>query len=123
MRICHTALYGLKFSNKEFSNFPIKLLGSVYQKLSKEVFINNEDGLKSSYDIYLKLLTQHALQKKKYIRGSQRLSMTKQFSKEMMKRSRLCNNYLRKRTEEYNRSRNYFVSVLRRNLRKSTMKT
>ena len=44
--------------------------------------------------------------------------MTKQLSKETMKRSRLRNNFLRNRTEEnkilYNRQRNYCVSLLRK---------
>ena len=46
--------------------------------------------------------------------------MTKQLSKEIMKRSRLRNN-LRNRTEEnkilYNRQRNYSVSLLRKSKR------
>ena len=44
--------------------------------------------------------------------------MTKQLFKEIMKRSRLRNNFLRNRTEEnkilYNRQRNYCVSLLRK---------
>ena len=47
--------------------------------------------------------------------------MTKQLSKEIMKRSRLRNNFLRNRTEEnkilYNRQRNYCVSLLRKSKR------
>ena len=47
--------------------------------------------------------------------------MTKQLSKEIMKRSRLRNNFLRNRTEENeilcNRQRNYCVSLLRKSKR------
>ena len=47
--------------------------------------------------------------------------MTKQLSKEIMKRSRLRNTFLRNRTEEnkilYNRQRNYCVSLLRKSKR------
>ena len=48
--------------------------------------------------------------------------MTKQLSREIMKRSRLRNNFLRNRTKEnkilYNRQRNYFVSLLRKSKRR-----
>ena len=48
--------------------------------------------------------------------------MTKQLSKEIMKRSRLPNNFLRDKTEEnkilYNRQRNYCVSLLRKSKRR-----
>ena len=67
------------------------------------------------------MLNQHAPQKIKYVRGNQVPFMTKQLSKEIMKRSRLRNNFLRNRTEEnkilYNRQRNYCVSLLRKSKR------
>ena len=48
--------------------------------------------------------------------------MTKQLSKEIMKRSRLPNNFLRNKIEEnkilYNRQRNYCVSLLRKSKRR-----
>ena len=48
--------------------------------------------------------------------------MTKQLSKEIMKRSRLCKNFLRNRTEEnkilYNRQRNYCISLLQKSKRR-----
>ena len=47
--------------------------------------------------------------------------MTKELSKEIIKRSRLPNNFLRNRTEEnkilYNRQRNHCVSLLRKSER------
>ena len=88
------------------------------QKLSKEVFVNNDEGLQQFCDINLQVLNQHAPQKIKYVRGNQMPFMTKQFSYEIMKRSRLRNNFLRNRTEEnkilYSRQRNYCVSLLRK---------
>ena len=48
-------------------------------------------------------------------------SMTKELSKEIIKRSRLPNNFLRNRTEEnkilYNRQRNHCVSFLQKSKR------
>ena len=44
--------------------------------------------------------------------------MTKQLSKEIMKRSKLCNNFLKNRTEDdrilYKKLRNYCLSILRK---------
>ena len=52
--------------------------------------------------------------------------MTKELSKEIMKRSRLCNNFLRNRTKEikvlYNRQR-IIVYLFCKNVREDTMKT
>ena len=91
------------------------------EKLSKEVFENNDEGLQRLCDINLQVLNQHAHQKIKYVRGNQMLFMTKQLSKEIMKGSRFRNNFLRNRTEEnkilYNRQRNYCVSLLRKSKR------
>ena len=48
--------------------------------------------------------------------------MIKELTKEIMKRSRLSNNFLRNRTEEneilYNRQRNYCASLLRKSKRR-----
>ena len=67
------------------------------EKLSKEVFVNNDEELPRFGDINLQVVNQHAPQKIKYVRGNQMPFMTKQLSKEIMKRSRLCNNFLRNR--------------------------
>ena len=63
-----------KFSNKVFRECLLK-------KLSKEEFINNDDGLQRFCNINLEALNQHAPQNKKYVRGNQMLFMTKQLSK------------------------------------------
>ena len=102
------------FSNKAFRE-------CLLEKLSKEIFENNDEGLQRFCDINLQVLNQHAPQKIKYVRGNQMPFMTKQLSKEIMKRSRLRNNFLRNRTEEnkilYNRQRNCCVSLLRKSKR------
>ena len=80
----------------------------------KEVFENNDEGLQRFSYINLQVLNQRAPQKIKYVRGNQ-------FSKEIMKRSRLRNNFLRNRAEEnkilFNRQGNYCVSLLRKSKR------
>ena len=106
-------------SYKDFSNEAFR--ECLLEKLSKEIFENNDEGLQRFCDINLQVLNQHAPQKIKYVRGNQMPFMTKQLSKEIMKRSRLRNNFLRNRTEEnkilYNRQRNYCVSLLRKSKR------
>ena len=71
------------------------------------------------------MLNLHAPQKIKYVRGNQMPFMTKQLSKEIMKRSRLRNNFLRNRTERnkilYNKQ--ITVCLFSKNLKKDTMKT
>ena len=61
-------------------------------------------------------LNNHAPSKKKYIRGNHLPFMNKELSKEIMRRTRLWNNFLRNRSEEikrkYSKQRNYSVSLL-----------
>ena len=107
-------------SYKNFSNEVFR--ECLLEKLSKEVSVNNDEGLQRFCDINLQVLNQHAPQKLKYVRGNQTPFMTKQLSKEIMKRSRLRNNFLRNRTEEnkilYDRQRNYCASLLRKSKRR-----
>ena len=107
-------------SYKNFSNEAFR--ECLLEKLSKEIFENNDEGLQRFCDINLQVLNQRAPQKIKYVRGNQMPFMTKQLSKEIMKRSRLPNNFLRNRTEEnkilYNRQKNYCVSLLRKSKRR-----
>ena len=80
------------FSNKAFRGCLLELL--------KELFVNNDEGLQRFCDINPQVLNQQASQKIKYVRCNQMPFMTKQLTKEIMKRSKLCNNFLRNRTEE-----------------------
>ena len=97
------------FSNEGFREW-------LLEKLSKEVFVNNDFGLQTFCDINLQVLNQHAPQKIKYVGANQMPFMTKQPSKEIMNRSGFRNNFLRNRTEEnkilYNKQRYHCVSHL-----------
>ena len=69
------------------------------ENFPKEVFENDDEGFQRFFDINLQVLNQHAPQKNKYVLGNQIPFMTKQLSKEITKRSKLRNNFLRNRTE------------------------
>ena len=103
-------------SSKRFSNevFRESLLG----KLSQQTFVNNDYGFEKFYNITLKILDKYAPRKTKHARGNQMAFMTKDLSKNIMKRSRLRNKYLKNNNEEnrklYAKQRNYCVSLLRK---------
>ena len=85
-------------SYKHFLNevFRENLLG----KLSQQTFVNNDYAFVKFYNITLKTLNKHALRKAKHARGNQIPSMTKDLSKNIMKRSRLRNKYFKNNNEE-----------------------
>ena len=83
-------------SYKKFSNEAYR--ESLLHKLSKEVFVNNDDGLQRFCDININILNRHAPHKRKHARGNQMPLITKDLSKAIMKRSRLRNNFLKNRT-------------------------
>ena len=60
----------------------------------------------------------HVSLQKKYIRENQSPFMNKTLSKEIMKRTKLRNNFLKNKTEEnrnkYTKQRNFCVSLLRK---------
>ena len=66
-------------------------------------------------DICMRSLDKYALLKKMYIRGNHLLFVNKVFSKAIMHRSKLRNNFLRHRSNEnrkkYSKQRNYCVSL------------
>ena len=103
-------------SYKHFSNEAYR--ESLLHKLSKEVFVNNDDGLQRFCDITINILNRHATHKRKHARGNQMTFITKDLSKAIMKRSRLCNNFLKNRTGEnktlYTKQRNYYASLLKK---------
>ena len=87
----------------------------------KEVFSNkNPNEENGGIDFFLsacaKVLNKHATCKKKYIRGNQRPFINKHISKEIMKRSKLKNKFLRNNTDKfnYNKQRNFCVSFIRK---------
>ena len=90
--------------------------------MSNEKFVINDDGLKRFCELSVNVLNKLAPRKKKYARGNQMPFFTKEFSKEIMTRSRLRNKYLKNRKEEnsaiYVKQRNYCVSLLRKSKKK-----
>ena len=85
-------------SYKHFSNeiFRKRLL----EKLSQQTFFNNDYGFEKFCNITLKTLDKYAQRKVKHVRGNQMPFMTKDLSKNIMKRSRLRNKYLNNNNEE-----------------------
>ena len=77
----------------------MKLIESLYYINSQQVFVNNDDGLQRFCDININILNRHAPRKRKLAQGNQMPFTTKDLSKAKMKRSRLCNNFLKNRTE------------------------
>ena len=80
--------------------------------------INLSKVLKKFIDICMKSLDKVSLQKKKYSRGNNMSFVNKLLSRAHMKRTRLRNCYLKKRSEQnrlsYVKQRNYCVSLLRK---------
>ena len=113
---------------RSYKNFPNESFREcLLEKLSKDVFVNNDEGLQS--DIYRQVLNQYAPQKIKNVRVNQMPFMPKQLSKEIMRTSRLRNDFLRNRTEWnkilYNKQGNKEITVYLfcENLREDTMIT
>ena len=103
-------------STKNFSNEKFK--SCLLNELRKEDFVNNDKGFEKFCNISINALSKHAPRKKEFVRGNQRPFMKKDFSKEIMKRSRLCNRFLKYKSLEnrmlYTQQRNYYVSLLRK---------
>ena len=85
-------------SYKHFSNEAYR--ESLSHDISKEVFVDNDDGLQRFFDININILNRHAPRKRKLARGNQMPFIKKELSKAIMKRSRLRNNFLKTRTVE-----------------------
>ena len=85
-------------SYKHFSNdvFRESLLG----KLSQQTFVSNDYGFEKFCNITLKALDKYAPKIAKHTRGNQMPFMTKDLFKNIMKRSRLCNKYLKNNNKE-----------------------
>ena len=87
-------------------------------KLSNIVSVNNNIRLNEFLSICMDTLDQNAPYKKKYTPGNHFPFMNKTISKEIMKRTRFRNQFLKNRTDEnksrYTKQRNYCVSLLRK---------
>ena len=104
------------WSYKHFSNEIFR--ESLLEKSSQQTFLNNDYGFEKFCNITLKTLDKYAPRKTKHARGNQMPFMTKDLSKNIMKRSGLRNKYLNNNNEEnrklYAQQRNYCVSLLRK---------
>ena len=91
---------------------------SLFNKLKRETFVNNDRGFENFCDMSIKLLNKHALIKMKYKRGNHMPFIAKDLSKAIVKRSQLRSNYLKNKTDSnkmlYKKQRNYCVSLLRK---------
>ena len=85
-------------SCKNFSNE--KYRETLINNLSKENFINNDDGFQRFCHISLDALNKHAPRKKKHARGNQMLFFNKELSKAIMTPTKLRNIFLQNRGEE-----------------------
>ena len=78
----------------------------------------NDNRFSGFFDICRTTLDQHAPRKKKYAKGNHMPFINKTLSKEIMKRTKLRNKFLKDRTEEnrsrYASQRNYCVSLLKK---------
>ena len=87
-------------------------------KLSNIDSENNNTRLNEFLSICMDTLDQYAPCKQKYIRGNHLPFMNKTISKEIMKRTRFRNQFLKNRTDEnksrYTKQSNYYVSLLRK---------
>ena len=82
------------------------------------VNIDENDGFSNFLDIRKKILNYHVPCKQKYARGNQLPFINKTFSKEIVKRTRLRNRFLKDRNDynkrEFSKQRNYCVSLVRK---------
>ena len=100
-------------SYKHFSNDVFR--ESLLEKLFQQTFVNNDYGFEKFCNITLKTLDKCASRKAKHAGGNQMpFLMTKDLSKNIMKRSRLCKKNLKNNNEKnrklYTKQRNYCVS-------------
>ena len=84
-------------------------------ELSKVVLENSDKGFNKFLDVCKEALNMYVPLKKKYIRGNNSQFVNRILSKEIMKRSRLRNKFLKSKIEadkkNYVKQRNYCVSL------------
>ena len=99
---------------KNFSNE--KFRKSLIDNLSNQIYVNDDDGYNRFCKISIDTLNSFAPIKNKFVRANQMPFITKKLSREIMTRSRLRNNFLRKKTVEtcklYVKQRNKCLSLL-----------
>ena len=78
------------FQNRSYKHFLNEVFReSLLEKLSQQAFVNNDYGFETFCSISPKTLDKYALCKTNHARGSQIPYVTKDLSKNIMKRSRL----------------------------------
>ena len=86
--------------------------------LSNQIYVNNDGRFNRFYKISIDTLNGFAPIKSEFVRANQMLFITKGPSREIMKRSRQKNNFLRKKTKEtgklYVKQRNKCVSLFKK---------
>ena len=107
---------------RDFRNFDNKNYRQAVLAASRNCIGQSSDGnCDHFFSICSELLDWYAPRKKKFIRGNQARFWNRELSKEAMKRTRLRNKFLKYKTieyqEEYNKQRNYCVSLLRKTKR------
>ena len=94
-----------KFSNDLFRN----------DILQAQALIDTKENVQTNI---VNIFNEHAPLKKRYLRANQAPFMNKKLSKEIMTRFRLRNKFLKTKTDAnrkaYNKQRNYYVSLFRR---------
>ena len=99
-----------KFDNDRF-------MDSLQHTLGQESFDWSKNPDKF-FEICQTIFNTHAPKKKKYIRGNNKPFMTKTYSKAIMQRTRFRNKFLKNPNDQnkllYNKQRNYWVSLLRK---------
>ena len=107
---------------RDFRNFDNKNYRQAVLAASRNCIGQSSDGnCDHFFSICSELLDWYAPRKKKFFRGNQAPFWNRELSKEVMKRTRLRNKFLKYKTieyqEEYNKQRNYCVSLLRKTKR------
>ena len=89
----------------------------LFNELKRETFVNNDRGFEKFCDMSITLLNKHAPIKMKYKGSIHMPFIAKEYSKAIMKRSKLRNNCLKNKSDAnrmlYKKQRNYCVSLLR----------
>ena len=107
---------------RDFRNFDNKNYRQAVLAASRNCIGQSSDGnCDHFFSICSERLDWYAPRKKKFIRGNQAPFWNRELSKEVMKRTRLRKKFLKYKTieyqEEYNKQRNYCVSLLRKTKR------
>ena len=103
MRKCFKKLQPRIINYRSYNNNSNeKFKSCLLNELTKEDFANNDKGFEKFCNIIMKVLNKHAPRKKKIVRGNKIPLMTKNLSKEMMKRSRLRNRFLKDESRKQN---------------------